>query len=133
MAPLLYVCIIETLLIKIRSDPSIKGFKSPTSNEHFLLSAFADDTNFFNDGPQSTNNILSTFDTFGKASGSKINLDKTEAMWLGRYKNRIDQPLSIKWVNNVEVLGMFFGYENVQSLNWITCIDRFKNDILKHF
>ena len=80
----------------------------------------------------STNNILDTFDTYGKASGSKVNRDKTEGMWLGRFKNRTDRPLDIKWVRSTESLGVFFGYDNIQSSNWIPCVDNFKRDILKH-
>ena len=54
VAPLLYICVIETLLINIRANNLIQGIKSPTSNEKLLLSAFADDTTFFNKNVQST-------------------------------------------------------------------------------
>ena len=132
MAPLLYICVIETLLIQIRSNCLIKGIKSPTSNENLMLSAFADDTNFFIDSIESTENVLSTFEIYGKASGSKINRDKTEGMWLGYHKNKSEKPLNIKWVKNTECLGTYFGYSNIQNLNWINCIDNFKRDISRH-
>ena len=96
IAPLLYICVIETLLIKIRANNLIRGIKSPTNNEQFKLTAFADDTSFFNESVESARKVIATFETFSKASGSKINKDKTEAMWLGQFKNRNDKPIEIK-------------------------------------
>ena len=132
IAPLLYICVMETLLIKIRSNSLIHGIKSPTSNEKLLLSAFADDTGFFIEGVQSAEKIIASFEFFGKASGSRINLEKTEGMWLGKEKNNNAKPLSIKWVKETKSLGYIFGYTDTQSLNWVRCIDKFRNDILKH-
>ena len=132
VAPLLYILVIETLLIKIKSSPNIQGIKSPTSEEKMLISAFADDTGFFIENVQSAQNILNTFEKFGKASGSRINKDKTEGLWLGRYKNRTEEPLSIKWVKETKSLGMYFGYGDIQRSNWVPCIDTFRRDILKH-
>ena len=88
IAPLLYICVIETLLIKIRSHVLIRGIKSPTSNEQIKLSAFADDTSFFLKDIKSTEAVIHTFQNFGKASGARINKDKTVSIWLGEFKNR---------------------------------------------
>ena len=132
VAPLLYILVIETLLIKIKSTPEIQGIKSPTCEEKLLISAFADDTGFFIENVHSAQNILDTFEKFGKASGSRINIEKTEGLWLGRYKNRTDKPLNIKWVTETKSLGMYFGYGDIQSLNWVPCIDKFRRDIMKH-
>ena len=126
VAPLLYICVIETLLIKIRANSFIRGIKAPTSNERLLLSAFADDTSFFIEDIQSTCHVINTFDTFEKASGSKVNRVKTEGMWLGKFRNRIDKPINIKWVKNTKSLGVHFGYSDTDSLNWIPCIDKFR-------
>ena len=82
----------------------IVGIKSPSSNEKLLDSAFADDANFFIKNLISLKNILITFDRFGSASGSKMNIDKTEAMWLGANKSNTQQPYDIKWVTNTKSL-----------------------------
>ena len=89
IAPLLYVCVIETLLINIRNNNLITGLNSPCCNGKLLDSAFADETNFFIKNITSVDNILITFEKYGKASGSKINIDKTEAMWLGANQNNM--------------------------------------------
>ena len=70
VAPLLYVCVIETLLIEIRTCPIIHGIKSPTSNDGLLLSAFADDSGFYADGVPSAIQVINKFDSSGMASSS---------------------------------------------------------------
>ena len=95
IAPLLYVCVIETLLIKIRNDKSIHGIKSPCNTIEHLLSAYADDTGFFLDGLPSAVAVLNNFEKFGGVAGSKVNKTKTEGMWLGRNKFKEDRPLDI--------------------------------------
>ena len=130
IAPLLYVCVIETLLINIRNNNLITGLNSPCCNGKLLDSAFADDTNFFIKNITSVDNILITFKKYGKASGSKMNIDKTEAMWLGANQNNMTQPLDIKWVKVTKSLGIFFGPDCTNSLNWIPCIDKFRIAIM---
>ena len=132
IAPLLYICAIEPLLINIRNNKEIEGIKSPTSDKYHLISAFADDTGFIIKNMKSKNLILSTFEKFGKASGSKINKDKTEGMLLGALKHINDLQSDIKWVKSTKSLGIHFGIEGneVNRLNWLNCLDRFKIDIL---
>ena len=58
---------------------------------------------------------------FEKGSGSKLNLDKTEGMWLGSMDGRRDGPVNIKWrTDYIKVLGIFFtmSSRDFQYLNW---------------
>ena len=126
IAPLLYICVIETLLIKIRNDKDIHGIRSPCNFIEHLISAFADDTGFFLAGLNSVRLVLTKFDMFGEVSGSKVNIDKTEGMWLGKHKQKPDTPLGIKWVKSTKSLGIFFGHNDIDSLNWVRCLDKFK-------
>ena len=44
------------------------------------------------------------------ATNANINKDKTEAMWLGNWKDRTDKPLDLKWTNGeVNFLGIYVG------------------------
>ena len=38
-------------------------------------------------------------------------------MWLGRYANRADKPLRLKWVNKMKILGVSFG-DDADNDNW---------------
>ena len=40
------------------------------------------------------------------ATGAKVNIGKTKGLWIGKWKNRKDTPMNIKWTNkNVKTLG----------------------------
>ena len=41
-----------------------------------------------------------------------------EAMWLGAWKSRDDEPLGLTWVRKIKVLGVCFGTVPVDELNW---------------
>ena len=43
--PYLFILVLEILFIRVRNDPSVKGFK--IGDIEIKLSAFADDTTFF--------------------------------------------------------------------------------------
>ena len=59
---------------------------------------------------------------YEKATGAKINYNKTKGLWLGKWKNRKDDPFEnyyqqnsqkIKWTNkNIKYLGIYVGNEN---------------------
>ena len=61
------------------------------------VSMLADDTTCFVDGSQNSfDNIFSTLDTFAEYSGCKINLSKSEAIWIGSKKSSNTFPLREK-------------------------------------
>ena len=68
--------------------------------------------------------VLKTFNEFSLASGSKINNSKTEAIWLGSFKNNTNTPLGIKWVKSTKCLGIYFGLNNLDEQNWLNCIEK---------
>jgi hypothetical protein len=53
-------------------------------------------------------NILTKFEQY---AGLKLNKSKTEAMWMGKNINNQHTPLGIKWVKQVNSLGIFFSYD----------------------
>jgi len=77
-----------------------------------------------------TNSIESAFSVirvYEKASGAKVNYDKTEALWLGRNRDRTDRPLDINWKNDVvKILGIYLGNIDTKQLNWRPRIDKLK-------
>jgi hypothetical protein len=70
----------------------------------------ADDTTAFVEDEKSLENMLNILTHFEQFAGLKLNKTKTEAMWLGRNINNQNTPLGIKWVKQVQSLGIFFSY-----------------------
>jgi len=60
-------------------------------------------------------------DDFKEHSGLEMNTTKTEAMWLGEWKDRTDEPFGFKWPKEpINALGVFFSYnqERANRLNF---------------
>ena len=45
-----------------------------------------------------------------------MNYTKTEAMWIGSFRNNIETPLVLKWRKTVKALGVHFSYNNEESV-----------------
>ena len=72
------------------------------------LSQYADDLTLILGDDISIQNALSTVNEFSKVSGLLLNVKKSNAMWLGKWKERPDQLFDLKWNNIVKILGVYF-------------------------
>ena len=112
LSPYLFILALETLLIQIRSDPSIKGFR--IKHIEIKLSAYADDATFFVKDSQSLQRILKLMKEFRVFSSLMINVEKCEASCIGRAKNRTSKPVKCKWTSLtkscIKILGIHFSY-----------------------
>ena len=97
LSALLYVLCSEVLSINIRKDEEIKGVIID-STEH-KVSSFADDMRVVVTTDNSIKKLFDLLKKYELATNSKINSDKTEALWLGKWKNRTDKPLNLRWTN----------------------------------
>ena len=53
---------------------------------------------------------------FKEHSGLEVNTTKTEAMWLGEWKDRTDEPFGFKWPKEpINALGVFFSYDQASA------------------
>ena len=124
LSGLLFVLAVEPLAHQIRIDQSIKGLEN--GNKITKLSMYADDTTAFIRDYSSATSILTLLDQFGDLSGLKINKSKTEGLWLGPLKSRLDkdEPFGISWPKQyVIALGIAFPY-HVQVENKINFDER---------
>ena len=88
LSGVLFVLGIELLSRSMRSDPTIKGIQV---NKHELkISQYADDTTVFVRDLDSVTSLLKLLNEFNECSGLEINNTKTEAMWLGEWKDKTD-------------------------------------------
>lgn len=128
LSPLLYVLCVEVLASQIRASPFITGFLLPGSGTYFWVRQYADDTKF-------VKNLLSLVQLFNvvtlyeRGSGAKLNHSKTEAMWLGTWRSRLDEPLGLTWVKKMKVLGVWFGVVPVEQDNWASKVSKLKKAV----
>ena len=109
LSPLLYIMCLEPVLQAIRNDPVIKGVQVPGSKTPSKLTAYADDCKFFLKSQPSAVRVFHHFNCFGKFSGAKLSINKSEAMFLGKWRLRLDTPLKINWVKQMTIFGVKFG------------------------
>ena len=116
---MLYIMCVEVLACKIRSSSHIEGFLLPgAGGVQFRLSQYADDTTVFVKTISSLYALFETISLYEKGTGARLNLSKTEAMWLGAWKFCQDEPLGLTWVKKMKILGVFFGTVSVDQDNW---------------
>ena len=92
---------------------------------------FADDTTAVLSDLNSAKSFFNLRDDFEKVSGLKLNVEKTEAMWIGSFENRVDMTFGVKWQKCVKFLGVFITYD-VQLLvekNFKQRLKKVKNTI----
>ena len=94
LSPYLFVICVEILAIAVRNDENIKGIKISDSETKLLQ--FADDTTAVLADLNSTQALLKLLNDFEKVSGLKLNVMKTEAMWIGSLQNCEDEPLGFE-------------------------------------
>ena len=126
LSALLYVLCAEVLAIEIRGNDNIKGYKyNNLENEH-KLNSFADDNIFCITTEPSIYELFKVLDRYELATNSKINHDKTQALWTGGWINRTDKPLGLKWTSSeVELTGVFIGNDRKAA-------SRKSYEIIKH-
>ena len=79
---------------------------------------YADDLTAFIKDERSASHLFSLLNDFGSCSGLKINLSKTEGMWLGSLKCHLGKhaPFNIAWPEQyVFALGVAFAYDSTTS------------------
>ena len=105
LSPLLYVLVSEVLSTQIRNCKEIEGFRLPGAGGlQFKVSQYADDATNFLKSERSLFMLLEVVRKYEKGSGAKLNTSKTEAMWLGRWRNNHGTPYGLKWVNKMRII-----------------------------
>ena len=95
--PLIYVLHAEPMACSLRENELIKGIKQLPHNFEAKINIYADDTQLFNSTEQYTVETFSTLEIYEKASGSKMNVDQTEAIYIRKWKGEIPIYDKINW------------------------------------
>ena len=98
----------------IKRDPLIQGIT--IGNKEIKTTMYADDTTVFVSNTDSVPHLLSLLDKFRSTSGLLVNTSKTDALWLGSWKERQDTPFNFNWPKDpVCALGVFFSYDTSKA------------------
>ena len=106
LSGILFILGIELFSRAVKKATTFKGIQV---NKHELkISQYPDDTTVFVHDLDSVTSLLNLLNDFHACSGLEINTTKTEAMWLGQWKERTDTPFSFKWPKEpISAIGVF--------------------------
>ena len=109
MSVYLFILCVEALFVQIRNNDDIKGVR--LGDNEIKLSAYADDADFFTSDMRSLALIFQTCETFQVYCTLELNLEKSEACWIGAKRGSKEAAISCKWIdlncNVVRTLGIF--------------------------
>ena len=116
LSPYLFLIVLETLAIRIRTSSKIKGIT--IHDKEFKLSLYADDFCAFCIDSESIAELFDILDQFNECSSLRCNKEKTEILSINyprSKENTVNHPLSIthkdiKEVDTIKVLGTYVGY-----------------------
>ena len=78
---------------------------------------YADDTTVFVRDLDSVSQLLKLLSGFKDISGLEINKHKTEAMWLGSWRNCKETPFGFKWpLDPINALAVHFSYDSEKAI-----------------
>ena len=110
LSPYLFILSIEPLSMEIKNNKNIKGIN--LGDVDMKIGQYADDTFvILEDSEISLQNCINIFENFQKCSGLKMNLEKTQAVWLGvkdENQKRLCPNLKLNWSQNFTLLGIAF-------------------------
>ena len=134
ISPYLFLLVIEILALSIRQNDRVKGIK--ILDQEVKISLFADDSICFVDGSgDSFKNLFDVLNKFGRFSGCKMNISKTEAIWIGSKRGCQEFPLrdmGITWKpSKFKSLGVNFSLDLglIFDLNYKEKLKRIKQTI----
>ena len=134
--PLLFAIVVHGL--KTRTDAStLRGITPQGSSTPTKIKQYADDTCFFISQINDIYDSLDIVETFCKASGMVINLDKTDLMYMGSWVNRppiLPQPLRINIVDpnsQLRYLGVMIGNSLPKDIAWTRVKSKIVDTIAK--
>jgi exonuclease III len=126
----IFILIVEILAIAIRSNPDIVGII--INGKEFKISQYADDTCLFLADQNSLKKVLQDFESFKNCSGLRVNMDKSEAIWIGASSNFRHKPYGLKWTRGATCLGIYIT-NDLQTISEVNFKEKMQKiqDLLK--
>ena len=112
----LFILAIELLSCSIRDNKNISGIH--VNKAEIKLVQYADDTTCVLKDEKSASYLFNVLNNFSSVSGLKLNVSKSQALWLGSKRLCRDKPINLSWPTNpIKALGVYFSYDTVQAQN----------------
>ncbi|KAM4012230.1 LOW QUALITY PROTEIN: uncharacterized protein ACNLHF_001170 [Anomaloglossus baeobatrachus] len=104
----------------IRRNGEIRGITAPGPDRFEVkCSLYMDDVTVFCADRRSVDTLVQTCETFGRASGAKVNCGKSEAMLFGDWQPASSAPFPFSIQPDfIKVLGVWFGKEGAALKSW---------------
>ena len=118
-----FILFLKTLFIQIRKNDNIKGIG--IGDYQVKLFAYAGNAGFLMANVNSLQSVFQTCSTVQLYSSLKLNLEKSEACWIGNKMGSYEMPINCKWVNTkcntMRTLGIFNSCEKdlEEKLNFL--------------
>ena len=134
-SPMAFIIGLELLSIKIRHSQDLQGIVLPlpvasvAESTALKILLYADDISLFLHDTHDLQLALNLINEFSLFSNLELNINKTEAMWLGSKAGSREEYGGIKWKSKLKILGVFFSNNIPASLNnenWSKRIDKIK-------
>ena len=128
VSALLFIIVVETLALNIKSDNRIEGIKLNIQQHEreIKIAQYADDTVLFLNNYRSMDTAIETVKNFSKVAGLSLNIEKSEAIHIRLNAPPLVQNLGISWVDSVRCLGIYIGNSieyNIRK-NWDEKIEK---------
>ena len=109
---LLFILSTEILCRKIKENDEIEGITLLliSGPKTYKLAQYADDISLYLKNGEQVMNAIDEVVNFGQVSRLTLNLDKTEAIWIGSMSNSKIKILGIKWPHVIKYLGVLNGH-----------------------
>ena len=114
LSGMLFVLGIELFARALKNKSFAKGIR--VDDHEIKIAQYADDTTVFVRDKESVLELLEFLREFSSLSGLEINTSKTEAMWLGQWKNNQDTPFVLRSPKeSILSLGVFFSHNQTDA------------------
>ena len=111
----LYILALQEMLISIKNNPNINGYKlNILNNGETKVRAYADDVGGTLVNDDSIKELFNEFEKWGKYSGGEINKNKTRIL---NINGMIDKDLEILCVDEIKIFGVKFDRNGISSSN----------------
>lgn len=128
VSSLIFILSTEIMASSLRQNDKVNGIKA--GPHEYKLSQYADDSYLFMQDVESIQNALSDIERFSSVAGLKLNLEKTEGIWLGNYKDHPPDFNAIAFTKEpLKCLGIFVGHDRAKckEYNWVPKLEKLQN------